>query len=386
VTVYFYTGGYTHNLHREAFLAPPEGVRFIASSTAVAQPVGPIELGRKTANAIPRLGLTRVGLAAFQWLGVPKIKAIRAPSATLIHSAQDPLMTRRPWVVEVEDVSAFFWYRRRILEKHSARWVVETALASRSCRAILPWSEASKRSLLHGLDCSRFGHKIRVVYPCIAPRNRATPRHGRIKLLFVGSTFFTKGGIETLRAFYGLKEPRAELVIVAPVPPEIARGFADDPRITVCAGISDDELDYHYRTASGFVLPVHTDTFGFVFLEAMAHGIPCISTNLFAVPEIVRHEVTGLTVEAENPYFDARGLPRFDPPMQADHELVRLVQTPSAEYVERLRAAMARLVSDSTLRTRLSDAAYEEVRVGRFSRARRQAGLAEVYRDATKSP
>jgi len=51
----------------------------------------------------------------------------------------------------------------------------------------------------------------------------------------------------------------------------------------------------HYQVARAFVLPVHTDTFGFLFLEVMAPGVPCTSTNHFAMPEIIiQHERTGL--------------------------------------------------------------------------------------------
>jgi glycosyltransferase involved in cell wall biosynthesis len=382
VIVYFYGGGFIHNLHRESYQSPPDGVTFIPSTPALERETDAAEIRRQGARPIPRLGLAKAALATMSALGVPKIKSIRAPANDLIHSTQDPLLTRHPWVVEVEDVSAFFWYRRRILAKPLARMAVQTVLARESCRAILPWTDAAKRSVLRGLDCSSFAHKIRTVYPCIAPRARATPPGDRVKLLFVGSTFYTKGGVETLRAFRRVKDVRAQLVMITPAPPELSREVAFDPRIIVASGVSREELEHHYRTASAFVLPVHADTLGFVFLEAMAHGVPCISTNHFALPEIVRHEQTGLLVAGENSYFDSDGLPRFDPPMSPNHELVRRVQSPSDAYVDRLSGAMERLISDSVLRRSLSDGAFDEVAAGRFSRAHRRAQMKQVYEEA----
>jgi glycosyltransferase involved in cell wall biosynthesis len=385
MTVYFFTGGFTHNLHREEYRAPPDNVRFIPSTRALERGVTRSELRRKTRAPFPRARFRQIGLSLFERIGIPKVKAIRPPACDLIHSAQDPLLTRRPWVVEVEDVTAFFWYRRRILARRTARRVVEGIFGRGSCRAILPWTDAARRSLMSGLNTEAFAHKIQTVYPCIAPRKRATPSRDIVKFLFVGSTFFTKGGIETIRAFQRLKEPRASLVMVAPVPPSVAREASRDPRITIAGGIPDEELQHHYETASAFVLPVHADTFGFVFLEAMAHGVPCIATSHFAVPEIITHEKTGLIVEAENSYFDSNGLPEYDS-IAPDGELVARVREPSSAYVGRLHGAMQLFCEDPRLREALSEGAFQEIERGKFSQATRRAVMQQVYSTACGDP
>ena len=51
-----------------------------------------------------------------------------------------------------------------------------------------------------------------------------------------------------------------------------------------------------YRQASLFVLPTLREAFGLSFLEAMAHQLPCIGTNIQAIPEIIDNEKTGFTV------------------------------------------------------------------------------------------
>lgn len=45
-----------------------------------------------------------------------------------------------------------------------------------------------------------------------------------------------------------------------------------------------------------FVLPSHSETFGFVLIEAMAMGKPVIGTNAGGVPEIIQHNVNGLLI------------------------------------------------------------------------------------------
>ena len=377
--VLFFTGGFTHALHREAFQATPSNVEYLAGSPQLLSRPPAAEIARRGRGPFPSLGLKRVALAAVAAMGVPRVRRVRAAGCDLIHSAQDLLITHKPWVVEVEDVSSFFWYRRDVLSRTHARRVAERILSSENCRAVLPWTYASQRSLFAGLRASAFENKVTVVYPCAALRAPSKGEDSRFTLLFVGSTFFTKGGVETLEAFTQLHEPRARLVMVAPVPREYRERFGADSRITFLSGISDEQLEHCYRHAHAFVLPVHTDTFGFVFLEAFARGLPCVSTTHFAVQEIVTHGQNGIVVQGENSYFDERGLPRFDPVLRRDHPLVQQICKPSEAYISRLRDAMATLAGSAELTARLGAGAREEVATGRFSVARRRARLAEIY-------
>ena len=45
--------------------------------------------------------------------------------------------------------------------------------------------------------------------------------------------------------------------------------------------------------ADAFLLPTLNDCFPLVLLEAMRHGLPCISTSVGAIPEIIGHGHTG---------------------------------------------------------------------------------------------
>lgn len=50
-----------------------------------------------------------------------------------------------------------------------------------------------------------------------------------------------------------------------------------------------------------FVHPTKDDCFPLVLLEAMAHGLPCISTNEGAIRDIIDDGKTGLIAEKHNP-------------------------------------------------------------------------------------
>jgi glycosyltransferase involved in cell wall biosynthesis len=64
--------------------------------------------------------------------------------------------------------------------------------------------------------------------------------------------------------------------------------------------VPEDELPAHYAGASLFVMPSRGEGFGFVFLEAMAHGKPVVAGDGDAAAEFIRHEETGLLVDPEN--------------------------------------------------------------------------------------
>ena len=164
---------------------------------------------------------------------------------------------------------------------------------------ICTMSDWARRSFVHdfGVDASR------VVTVGAGPNLDALPGlgaapDGPFRVLFVGRTFERKGGPELLAAFALLRErvPSCALDIVGPPP------GAPQPGVTWHGRIADPAaLDGLYARASAFALPSRYEGFGIAFLEAMAHGLPCVGTDVCAIPEIVGDGVTGLLVPPGDP-------------------------------------------------------------------------------------
>jgi len=129
---------------------------------------------------------------------------------------------------------------------------------------------------------------------------------GEPAVLYVGK-FSEMKGLDIL--FQAIKELRSEL-------PKLKLhlvGFGNEElfkRLAKNLGIEDliifhgwveGELPAYYKAADLCVFPSKHESFGLVFLEAMASGCPIIATPIGIIPEIVIHGKNGLIVELNNP-------------------------------------------------------------------------------------
>ncbi len=116
------------------------------------------------------------------------------------------------------------------------------------------------------------------------------------RVLFIGKEFERKGGAQLVAAFRQVRArvPHAELWLVT-------AKHIDEPGIRCIAPTHDrDTIAALYRQASVFAMPSRCETWGDVFLEAMAYGLPCVGTTNDAMPEIIQHGETGYVVDPDD--------------------------------------------------------------------------------------
>jgi glycosyltransferase involved in cell wall biosynthesis len=126
------------------------------------------------------------------------------------------------------------------------------------------------------------------------------PHANPVKILFVGGDLERKGGLVLLEAFRALRHLGLELHLVTKdrLPPE--------PGVFVYNNLeaNSQPLKNLYHTCDIFALPTFADALAMVLSEAGASGMAIISTNVGAIPELVRDGETGLIV----PVGDAASL------------------------------------------------------------------------------
>lgn len=123
-------------------------------------------------------------------------------------------------------------------------------------------------------------------------------------ILSVGRLAARKGFKDLLLAFKVVSQQvkNANLILVGSGPLEatlkrLVVKLKISDRVIFAKGLAIEELKMHYAGTDLFVLPSYYEGQGIVFLEAMASGIPIVSTNISAIPETVRHGENGLLVK-----------------------------------------------------------------------------------------
>lgn len=81
----------------------------------------------------------------------------------------------------------------------------------------------------------------------------------------------------------------------------IARDSGVQRHVHFLTGIPYDQLAACYEAAEIFALPSRGEGFGFVYLEAMAHGKPVIGGAHGGAPEVIKDGVTGYLVQHGDP-------------------------------------------------------------------------------------
>ena len=253
-----------------------------------------------------------------------------------------------PWSVTLHGPDEFFdqdaFYLRSKIE--SASFVI---CISDFCRSqVLRVSPSTKETHLEvvrlGVDCD-----------VLRPRIAGTRPTGPVRIVCTGRMVAAKGHRILLEAAAVLAASRIEfsLVLIGDGPERksleaqsVEQGIAAHVRFlgamahqATLAEVADADL---------FVLASFAEGLPVALMEAMALGVPCVSTIIAAIPELIIDGQNGLLVPASN--------------------------------VELLAKALERLALDPVLRGRLGSAARETV-IAQYNLALNLDQLAETWKD-----
>lgn len=187
-------------------------------------------------------------------------------------------------------------------------------------------------------------------------RSRLGTEPGAVVLGCAGELIKRKGHSYLIDAFAEIKkdhEGRLQLIVVGD---GVERGELE--RQVKSEGIEDSVVFAGNVTGAGpllkafdiFVMPSLMEAMPFALLEAMAGGVPCVATDVWGIPEVVRDGETGLLVPAGD--------------------------TPA------LKRAILRLLADPGLRGRMGDASRAAAEA-RFSLESMVSNTVAVYERVT---
>ena len=160
-------------------------------------------------------------------------------------------------------------------------------------------SSFTKNTLIeHGAPAERIQ-----VMPYGTDLNRFTPGNTRhpvkrpLRLLFVGTVCQRKGIKYLVDALESLPLGTAELTICGRLVDDAAILRNTRTPIHLCAFVSAEKLLREFQSSDVFVFPSLAEGFGHVLLEAMACGLPVISTTRTAAPDLISDGREGFITE-----------------------------------------------------------------------------------------
>lgn len=250
-----------------------------------------------------------------------------------------------PWSLVGYNLRAMGLYRR----------LIRKILLSSRCAEIRCMSEACRRSLLALFGNDVF-EKSRVFYPrmpqVFTAADLPASTSEKCRFLFVGTQFEIKGGEALLKAFgrVSSRHQNCQLDMITHLP----SGFVEV--VEACPGVVQHEPGFNrdqiysqfMRNADVLILPTYVESFGMVVLEALAHGMAVIATDVYAIGEMVEDGINGHLLEP--PVCIWNGVV----PSEAYYDLAniksRIRSTDITLFVSRLESAIEHFVVDSQWR------------------------------------
>jgi glycosyltransferase involved in cell wall biosynthesis len=212
------------------------------------------------------------------------------------------LFSRKPTVVSTDGTPASKWQMRAayglkpegrlaaITKRAVYRGVLERAAG------FVAWSNWAKASFVQDYRCRE--EDVAVIPPGLdlthfAPGDRAGQRP---RILFVGGDFERKGGDLLLKVFRERLRGMADLVLVtgADVPAE--------PGVEVHRNLTANsaKLRILYASCDVMALPTRADCYSLVCMEALASGMPVVTTRVGGIPDIVHEGKNGYLIEPDD--------------------------------------------------------------------------------------
>lgn len=210
-------------------------------------------------------------------------------------------------------------------------------------------SEFTKQSLVAtGTPSERigvvpYGVDLQRLAPCKVSRDGRQP----LRLLFVGRLGQRKGLKYLIQALDLLQTGSVELTVCGRPADDLAWLPESRHPISIHRSISSEQLMEEYNAADLFVFPSVAEGFGHVLLEAMASGLPVISTTNTAAPDLIRHGREGFIIEPGNTQELALCIEKFLSEPQLISSMGRAARS-RAEYFtwERFRQGVATFVKN----------------------------------------
>lgn len=280
----------------------------------------------------------------------------------LIHCAHCLSLNKTPWVADFES-----WWQMWVSgrDRKKGKEIVYRRLKSKECKKIIAWTPEAKKEIENIFPGIK--EKIEVVTFAWPLRKLKKKNKKNKVILFVSRYFYNKGGLHTLEVFDRItkKNKDVEAIFVSDVPNKIKEKYEKNKKIKIYGLLPYSKMvDEIFPSADIFVYPGYSDTFGFVFVDALSFGLPIVTVDGFSRKYIVDEGKTGFVIGSRK---------------EIDRESIGKNEE---VIIKELEKKTLFLLKNDKIREKMSQNCIEEVKNGKFSINRRNEKLRKIYEDA----
>ncbi len=298
------------------------------------------------------------------------------PRNRIIHFCNGvKLAHNRRWVADMESAKVFF-KSYPLMENPDSIMAAQERLETGDCVALLPLTNAAKKTLEKFLNLKRF--YVKVIYPTFYTGVKTIFSEKRDLIVFVGGSYLNKsfeakGGREVFLAWLALYKtyPDYKLLMITNPPQDYLKIAKDVSNLQIVNFMSREKLlSEVYPRSKIIILPSMMDTVGYSVIEAMNYGVVPIVSDHFAFPEIVGD--SGFIVKVPVKLWRDDGTPNLN-------FYEALANGPFSEISEKIADTIHVLLSDEILWERYSHKSYERMVNPPFDIDFRNKQLKEIY-------
>lgn len=257
-----------------------------------------------------------IGWRIFDLLGVYQVGTVEDKVRDVDFSYNRFIHTDRPYILVVENPTAMVHYSARRMFSLMGRIRLKKTFSDENLKAIVCMSEACAGTMSYYYKIpSRV--KILQIYPYICDGFEKGSQGMEKKLeqetvncLFISSDFLLKGGGELLEAIdrnRWYENNKLHLDIITRLDKLSKRqldAIKSYKNVTLFDfKFSKKELNKFYEKANIFINPTRKDSFSLVTLEALKFGCAFLTTNVYAIKEMVLEDYNGYLINNRYKYW-----------------------------------------------------------------------------------
>lgn len=210
-----------------------------------------------------------------------------------------PLFPKKPFIIELDNPYVMTFYNFFAFKLY--KFFIKKLLLSNKCKAITCISQACKNTLTEEL-WEEIWKKAFVLYPRLKNQKENIKIWDKVKFIFVWFWWKWKWLFDLLIAFNQINNTNIELDIIWYKTLEIIEKYKLDKRIKFLWQLNRNEILEKMAEYDILVFPTYFESFWMVALEGLSRWLWIITTNVYALPELVKDWFNGKILK--NPYLE----------------------------------------------------------------------------------